>query len=250
MAGQYLYPAQFYDALQNDFDYGAYCEFAIEMCRRFGVNPATALDLACGTGSIAIEMAKRGLDVTGIDISDEMLCAARAKINRTSYDILLLCQDMREIDLNDTVDLAVCALDSLNYLLDTKSMRRVFERVQLFLSPGGVFVFDINTKYKFENIYGNRDYVLESDGLLCAWQNHYDKKRRICDFILTFFEEQHDGSYKRYDEWQREKCYSEKTVRRLLLETGFDICGEYSDFEMGDILEDSERIFFVLRKPK
>lgn len=249
MIGQYSYPAQFYDALQSDVDYGAYCEFAIEMCGRFGFEPTTALDLACGTGAIALEMAKRGLDVTAVDMSDEMLCAAREKIAETKYDILLLCQDMRELDLNDTVDMAVCALDSMNYLPDTKSLKAALEKVRLFLTPGGVFVFDMNTRYKFENIYGDRDYVLEVEGLLCAWQNHFDRKRGVCDFVLTFFEEQEDGSYERYDECQRERCYSEKTVRRLAQEAGLEICGEYSDFDGSSVGEKTERVYYVLRKP-
>lgn len=248
MSSLYSYPAEFYDALQSGVDYGAYCDFAIKTANKYKLHPKTALDLACGTGAVAVELEKRALDVTAVDISEEMLCVLYDRISESDSNILVLCQDMRELDLNDTVDLAVCALDGMNYLLDTKSLKKALERVHLFLSPGGVFIFDMNTRYKFENIYAKRDYILESEGLLCAWQNNYNPKTKKCDFVLSFFEEQDDGSYERYDEIQTERCYSEKTVLRLAKDVGFEVCGVFSDFDYSPLANDSERMYFVLKK--
>ena len=248
MSSLYSYPAEFYDALQSGVDYRAYCDFAIKTAEKFNMRPKTALDLACGTGAIAMELDKMSLDVTAVDISDEMLCVLYERIRKSGSDILVLCQDMRELDLNDTVDMAVCALDGMNYLLDTKSLKKALERVYLFLSPGGVFIFDMNTEYKFRNIYGCRDYVLENDGVLCAWQNNYNPKTKKCDFILSFFEECPDGRYQRFDEIQTERCYSKKTVLRLAREVGFEECGVYSDFDYSEVGDESERMYFVLRK--
>jgi len=226
----YTYPGEYYDALMTEVDYPAWGRFVTGCVERFaGRKINTVLDLACGTGKLTEVLCKLGYDMTAVDISPEMLARAMPKLSKyRDPDVLLLQGDMRDFELNDTVDCTVCALDSVNYLTGRGDLLKCFKRVSLFMNPGGLFLFDVDTPYKFREVYGMRDYVLESDGLLCAWKNYYDEEKGICDFELSFFEERPDGSYLRTDEYERERCYTRRMIENALTKAGFEVCGFFS----------------------
>ena len=238
---------EYYDRLMGaDVDYAARADFLLGLFSRFGDTPATLLDLACGSGKLTRELALRGMDMVGTDGSAEMLMAAQDEIADLNADVLLLRQDMRELDLNDTVDGAVCTQDSLSHLLTTDDLAAVFARLRLFIAPGGLFIFDVNTPYKHRELLGNRDFVLEEDGLLCVWRNHLQERSCTVTMELDFFEEQADGAYCRTSDVVRERAYSLKTWERLLNEAGFGLLAVL-DESGEDPAADADRWVIVAR---
>ncbi len=245
--------ASVYDKLNKDIDYGAWATF-FEKCfeKHLSQRPELILDLACGTGRMTRVLAERGYDMIGIDGSADMLGEA---YSAGGEGILYLMQDMREFELYGTVGATVCCLDSLNYLLTDADLKKTFSLVHNYSDPDALFIFDVNTPYKFENIYSDNSYILEDENdeglaLYCGWQNFYDLERRVCDFYLSVFEEDEDGSYYRSDEQQKERCYTKDELCEALLECGFELLGIYSGYDFEEIQENTERWYFVTRAKK
>ena len=242
--------ARKYDLFNEEVDHAAMAEFFLRGAKKFSKAPKTALDLCCGTGSMLLALCEKGIDMQGVDLSADMLAVARDRVSEAGYNnVLLLCQDMRSFELYGTVDAITCCLDSLNHLSSAKELKEVFALVCNYLEYGGVFYFDLNSKYKYENVYGNNCYVLEDEGTYCGWQNFYDPKSGKVDFVITVFEEQPDGSYTRRDAVQREKCFSERTVRSALKAAGLELCGIYGDTDFSPPTEESERLYFFAKRP-
>jgi hypothetical protein len=188
----------------------------------------------------------------GVDGSADMLGEA---YSAGGEGILYLLQDMRSFELYGTVGATVCCLDSLNYLLGDGELKKVFSLVHNYSDPDGLFVFDMNTPYKFENTYADNAYILEDEddegrAVFCGWQNFYDKNTGICDFYLSVFKEDEDGAYLRDDEHQRERCYSEEEIKSALVECGFELCEVFSDLDMSKPQDSTERWYFVAKAKK
>lgn len=246
--------ARVYDKLNADIDYKKWADF-FEKCfeKYLSIRPELMLDLACGTGRMTRELAARGYDMIGVDGSGEML--SEAMYSYDSDGILYLLQDMREFELYGTVGAVVCCLDSINYLLDITDVEKTFSLVHNYLDPDGLFIFDVNSPHKFEQVYSDNAYVLEDEdgeggAVYCGWQNAYDRDSGICDFYLTVFEEDEDGSYVRSDEHQRERCYSFDTLKALLEKTGMELVGAYADFDFKEIDDLDDRWYIVARAKK
>lgn len=219
---QYSALAAVYDKLNGGIDYvrwADYIEAVFDKC--LPARPELVLDLACGTGAMTIELARRGYDMTGIDASPDMLSEAQRKSSEIG-NILYLCQDMTSFELYGTVGAIVCCLDGINYLTDTESLRRCFSLARNYLDPGGLFIFDVNTPFKFENIFGSSTYVYDEKDVYCVWRNYYNDKKGICRFALDIFERCGDGRWRRRYETQTEKCWSRRTLEKTLTETGFE----------------------------
>ena len=249
---QYSFLAGVYDSLNSHFDYGSYVKYLDKEIRdNEKIRSSLVLDLACGTGKITFALRESGYDMTGIDLSEDMLSVARdICFEKGINDILWLCQPMQEFELYGTVDACVCCLDSLNYLTSYKDLKKCFNLVHNYLIPDGVFVFDMNTPYKFESVYGDNAYILEDDSSLVAWQNEYNKKTGICKFYLNIFVENEDGSYDRFDEIQKEKCYSVARVERALCDCGFEIIKICGDLNGKPLSDTDERCYFTVRCKK
>ncbi len=244
--------APFYDSINCELDYSAWADFIEKIIKKEYKNgtPELILDLGCGTGKMAIELARRGYDMTGVDYSPEMLNIAREEAEKNKSDILWLCQDITEFELYGTVDVTVCCLDTLNHLTQKTKLDKCLALVHNYLIPDGVFIFDINGKYKFENIYADETYAMEENGAVCIWQNNYNDKTKLCDFYITLFEEGADGRYTRYDETQRERMYTISEIKQALLKAGFEFIGAYSDFDFNEGDDSSERIYIAARCKK
>ena len=214
MSEQYSNLAGFYDSLNYGCDYDSLASFCASVIKENERVPSSlVLDLACGTGKLTFKLRDYGYDMTGVDFSENMLSSAQDYARKNGIDdVLFLCQDMRELELYGTVDATVCTLDSINYLTKLSDVEKCFRLVHNYLIPEGVFIFDINTPYRFKEIYGTNDYILENNGTLLAWQNEYSEKTKLCRFYLSIFEENKNGTYDRYDEVQTERCYSEKQI--------------------------------------
>lgn len=244
--------APFYDRINGDIDYEKWADFIEKIVDKHGeISPDLWLDLGCGTGRMTLELAKRGRDMTGIDYSPEMLDIARDEAERQGIDnILWLCQDIREFELYGTVDVAVSCLDTINHLASPKDLDKCLNLVHNYLAPNGLFIFDLNGKYKFENIYSDNSYVMEEDGAMCIWQNYYNPKNQVCDFYITLFEEDEDGRYERYDESQKERMYTLKSIKAHLAKCGLEFIGAYDNFDFIPATDNSERIYIVAKCKK
>ena len=257
--------AHVYDKLNAEINYAAWADF-VERCfdRFLPVRPTLVLDLACGTGSMTLELAKRGYDMIGVDGSEDMLSEAFLRKGELA-SILYLQQDMRAFELYGTVGAVTCCLDSLNYLLTEEDLRQCFACVHNYLDPDGLFLFDMNTPFKFRNVYGNNAYILEDELIyeplteedseervpfLCAWQNTFHPDSGLCDFDLSLFEEMPDGSYRRSDEHQQERCYDWDTVKQLLESCGFSCLGVYADYDFSPATDTTERWYVCARANK
>lgn len=239
--------AYYYDALMKDVDYGKWADYAEKIFARGGVSPRLVADLGCGTGSFCIEMAKRGYDMIGIDQSADMLSVAKSKVLEAGCDILFINQDITEFELYGTVDAIVSLMDSINYITYKRDLKRLLKLVRNYLNPGGLFIFDVNSVYKFENVFSDNVFCHVSDEISYIWQNAYDKRKKICRFELTFFAR--SGSlYKKFDEVHFERAYGEEELKKLITESGLELAGIYSEFEFKKPQKNSERIFFICKK--
>lgn len=239
--------AFYYDGLTRNVPYTRQAEYLLELLNRHGHLPGLTLDLACGTGSLAIELAKRGVDVYGADASMEMLSEAQQKAADANLQLLFLCQKMQSLDLFGTVDTVFCTLDSINHLVREKEVQEAFRRVSLFLNPGGYFVFDVNTEYKHKKILGNHTFVYDTEQVYCVWQNSLDEKSCKVTISLDFFEQDGDV-YRRSSECFSERAYSTEKLVSWLEEAGMETVAVYGAMTFAPPEEQTDRIVFVTRK--
>jgi SAM-dependent methyltransferase len=241
--------ASYYDGLMRDIDYQGRAVFFSQLFERFHTQPQIVLDLACGTGSLSVELSKLGYDVIGVDRSPAMLSAASAKAGSTNGSVLFLCQEMGALDLYGTIDAAVCHLDGINHLLSKAAVCAAFEKVSLFLNEGGLFVFDLNSPRKLAQELGNNTYVYDDENVYCVWQNSYSSSTRVCRFDLTFFERR-GAVYSRRDERFAEKAYTTQQIKSWLALSGLTLAGVFDGFSFDEANENSSRILFVAMKGK
>lgn len=249
--------AAFYDSLTENVEYSLRAARMHHLVKtEIHTEGRILLDLACGSGSMSEEMAKLGYDVIGVDNSPAMLAAAMDKKFESGLPIQYLCQDMREIDMFGTIDVTICTLDSLNHLPSIEDVKQVFERVSLFAQPGGLFIFDMNTEYKHQNILRDRTYLYDTDAVYCIWENHLKEGTNIVEMQLTFFER--DGNaYYRSDELITENAYPMEDIVAALKEAGFTEIECYdadADLETPAALSKpcptTQRILYVAHKPE
>lgn len=205
------------------------------------------VDLGCGTGTLTEMLYDCGFDMIGIDCSEDMLQVAMEKREESGSDILYLNQDMRELELFSTVGTVVSVCDSLNYILKEDELGKVFDLVHNYLYPGGLFIFDFNTDYKYREAIGNRTIAENREDCSFIWENEYDEKSGVNEYDLTFFVMDDDGRFDRFEETHYQRGYTAEAIRKMLEGAGFDLI-EMSDSESGeDIRKDSQRIYVVAK---
>ena len=245
----YGFLAGCYDQLTYDVRYAAWADYIEKQFKRRGLPGKTILDLACGTGSLTLELARRGYEMIGVDLSPEMLSEAAEK-NQDVDGIppIFLCQSMDKLDLYGTIDACVCCLDSVNYVTDPKKLKRAFERVYLFLMPGGLFLFDINTAEKLQGLDG-QVFLDETEDAYCVWRAEYSKRSRICSYFMDIFQlDQETGQWDRGEELHQERAYTVDELTSFLQSAGFQDIKTYGNLKMRPPVPGEDRIFFVARK--
>lgn len=241
--------AKTYDQMQ-EIDYKEFADYYEKAFKKFGIAPELVLDLGCGTGNITLELANRGYDMIGLDASPEMLEIAMEKARAQEKEILFLHQDMTEFELYGTVGAMVCALDGVNYLTEDGQLEDMLKLLHYYLDPGGIFIFDLNTEYKYKNILDGKTFVYDTEDGFCAWSNEYDQAEKICYFDLNFFLKNEDGTYTRQDEYQEERAYSVEEVKKAIEHCNLTCLGVYDNLSFELAKEDSERIFVVVQRQK
>ena len=238
--------ARSYDRLTQDVDYEATLAFYYEILKREGVKPRTAVDLACGTGSIALLMARDGLRVTAVDMSEEMLCVASQKAQKLPNPPQFVCQRLENLHLYRGVDLAVCALDSLDYILDPEVCARAICRIYKALNPGGIFIFDVNTPQKLRAMDG-QVFLDEDDDVYCVWRGEFDEDTNICSYAMDLFQRQGNIWHRSFEEHQ-EYAYSARQLTEMLKKAGFTGIAVYADRRFEDPGPEEQRIYLKARK--
>lgn len=236
-----------YDRFTEDVDYPARSRHLLSLFERFDRRPRILLDLACGTGGFSYELAAAGIDVIGVDRSEGMLAAARAKQPPNSQNPLFLMQSAEELDLYGTVDGAICMLDSLNHITDSATLSRVFGRVSLFLEQDRLFIFDLNTRYKHEQVLGDNVFVRETSDAFCVWQNE-KAGDGLVNLYLDFFLQTPDGTYERFSEDITERAYPREQIELLLRQNGFQTVAVFDDLSDQPPGAQCERMTYIVRK--
>ena len=240
--------AESYDRLTNDVDYEATVEFYYEILKREGLHPRTAVDLACGTGSVTAILARKGLRVIAVDLSEEMLTVAQQKACELDNQPQFLCQPLQELYLPRGVDMAVCALDSLDYITDPSDCAEAIRRVYKVLNPGGIFIFDVNTPEKLRAMDG-QVFLDEDDDVYCVWRGEFDEETNICSYGMDLFQRRGETWVRSFEE-HREYAYSQEQLVEYLKNAGFTYIRVYADREFTAPREGEQRIYIKARKGK
>lgn len=235
-----------YDRLTNDVDYEQTVLFYKQIMERENCHPRTAVDLACGTGSVALLLAREGLEVTGVDLSEEMLTVACQKASEQENPPMFVCQSLQELRLPRGVDLAVCALDSLDYILDPEDCKEAIRRAYKVLNPGGIFIFDVNTPQKLRAMDG-QVFIDEDDDVFCVWRGEFDDATNICSYGMDLFQRQGENWERSFEE-HREYAYSQEQLVGFLKAAGFVRIRVYADRKFEAPSENEQRIYFSARK--
>lgn len=235
-----------YDRLTRDVDYKAVVAFYNEILKQERLHPRTAVDLACGTGSVALLLAKQGLEVIGVDLSEDMLTQAAQKSWGMENGPRFVCQDLGQLRLGRGVDLAVCALDSLDYITEPKDCAKAIRRIYKALNPGGIFIFDVNTPRKLRAMDG-QVFLDEDDEVYCVWRGEFDQQSNICSYGMDLFQRRGEYWLRSFEE-HREYAYEQEQLTEYLREAGFTDIRVYGDRRMEPPEEGEQRIFFKARK--
>lgn len=239
--------ARYYDSLTHNVNYPQRADYICSLLKKLDHSPGLTLDLACGTGSLTVELAKRGVDVYGIDGSASMLSVAQQKAADDGLQILFLCQQMQNIDLYGTVDTVVCMLDSINHMTSENDVLKTFERVSLFMNPGGYFIFDINTIYKHKYVLGNNTFIYDTDNVYCVWQNNFEEKINRVGISLDFFAREGDAYYKSSEHFY-ERAYATELIVSMLTKAGLEAVCLFDDLSFEKTNDKTERIVIAAKK--
>lgn len=238
--------AQVYDLFMDNVPYEDWCGYLSTVLAGHGIADGTLLELGCGTGRLTRLMAERGYDMIGVDNSVEMLAIAGSR--EDSQDILYLLQDMQELTLHQEVRAVYSACDCVNYVLQEEELLSVFVRVYRCLAPHGLFLFDMNTPYKYRELLGDNTFAENRSEGSFIWENYYDEEEGINEYDLTLFIPDGQGLYRRFEEVHYQRCYETELVERLLARSGLRLLGVYDAYTDGPLRTDSERAMFIARK--
>lgn len=244
----YSFFSSVYDTLTENVNYAARADYIADLLADNGIKGGILLDLACGTGTLSIEMAEKGFEVIGVDSSADMLSVAMNNAYESGKNILFLCQQMQQLDLYGTINAAICTLDSINHLTDPDDVQTTFDKVSLFTEPGGIFIFDVNTVYKHREILADNTFVYDLDDVYCVWQNTLDPATDTVQIDLDIFEQVDDGIYERTQESFCERAYPLPIIDDMLNKAGFEQIAVYDELSREKPNEKSERVFIIARK--
>lgn len=242
----YEFLAGSYDALTRDVDYPRWADYVEGHFSRLKRPVRAVLDLACGTGSLTEELSRRGYEVTGVDLSPEMLSLAEEKCRDLPVRPRFFCQAMESLRLPYEVDACVCCLDSVNYVLKPQRLQRAFQRVFDCLAPGGLFLFDADTPEKLESMDG-QVFLDETEDEFCVWRGEYSPKGRICSFWMDIFRRE-GRVWFRGEELHREYAYSMEELEEYLRKAGFARIKQYGELKRRSPVPGEQRVFFAARK--
>lgn len=242
--------AEVYDTFMDNVPYEEWGCYIRQTLEEYGIRDGLVLDLGCGTGGMTEQLAASGYDMIGVDGSAEMLESAMEKREESGHDILYLLQDMREFELYGTVRAVVSVCDCVNYMTEPEELLQVFQLVNTYLDPGGIFVFDFNTEYKYREILGSQTIAEDREDCSFIWDNYYDEAEKINEYELTLFirEDGSENLYRKYQEAHWQRAYTFTEIRQLIRRSGLEFQAAYDGYTRKEVTAQTERICIVARE--
>ncbi len=237
-----------YDQLMDNVPYEDWCAYLTGLLRDYGCREGLVLELGCGTGALTRLLAQAGYDMIGLDSSPDMLSIARERQAEEGTEILYLQQDMREFELYGTVAAVVSLCDSMNYITEYKELVQVFRLVNNYLDPGGYFIFDLNTPYKYRELLADNTFAENREDCSFIWENTYDDETELNEYALTLFVRGEDGRYERFEEFHYQKAYAIETVEKAAAEAGMEFIAVYDAFTREEPSDTGERVYVILKE--
>lgn len=242
-----------YDTFMDNIPYEEWSQYVKTLLEQQGISQGLVVDLGCGTGKVTEQLSLMGYDMIGIDNSEEMLSIAREKLMELEdadprRNILYLLQDMREMELYGTVKAAISICDSMNYITEEEDLYQVFSLVNNYLDKDGVFIFDLNTQYKYEQILGDCNICENREDASFIWENYYYPEEKINEYDLTIYVRKENGYYERLEETHYQRAYDLEKIKELLSRAGMRFIAAYDAFTNEPPKADSERIYIVAKE--
>lgn len=239
--------ASVYDLFMEQVEYDQWLSHIHAVWDRLGVKPKTIIDLGCGTGSILLPLAKEGFAVIGVDLSTEMLTEADHKAMEAGLSVRLACQDMTELELGEEADCILSLCDCMNYLTEDGQLAEAFQSIARHMKKDSIFLFDMNTEYKFREVLGQNVFGSAEESAAYIWENDYDEEEKINEYYVSFFIEQENGLYERVEEYHYERAYSMEEIEHGLQAAGMELVEVYDGYSFDAPHAESERLLFAAR---
>ena len=233
--------AELYDELMNDVDYEGWADYYTRLLSIYGVRGGKVCECACGTGGLTIPLYYRGFQMTGVDISREMLWQAAQKSRKRGIAMPFVQQDMKSLNLHRPMDAVLATCDGVNYLLTEENLLSFFRAAHRAVKPGGALVFDVSTPYKLKHVLCSGLMAEDREQVTYIWQNTWHEKRQTVDLDLVFFIRETDGKYRRMEEHQQQRAWDEKTLKETLWHAGFRAVSFYGDYTLNAPKEGNQR---------
>ena len=253
--------AYVYDEFMDETPYEEWCLRIEELIKKYGVSKPQrsaenvleseknlVVDLGCGTGTLTQLLYQKGYDMIGVDCSESMLSIAMEKREESGAEILYLLRDMRELELYSTVGTVVSVCDSVNYILEEEELLEVFSLVNNYLYPGGIFIIDFNTDYKYREIIGDTTIAENRDTCSFIWENYYDADEHINEYDVTIFVQEENELFRRFTETHVQRGYTPEQMKALIQEAGMVIIEMRDADTDGEVTEKSQRVLMVARE--
>ena len=246
--------AQVYDTFMDNVPYDEWVEYLHNLLIEYGVKDGLVLELGCGTGNVTRRLRNLGYDMIGLDSSTQMLEIAREKEmldeGNTKKPILYINQDMRDFELYGTVAAVVSICDSINYITEREDLLETFKLVNNYLDPNGMFIFDLNTSYKYKNILSDNVFAEDREDCSFIWTNYYDSEEQINEYDISLFVriDSEREIFERFSEVHYQKAYEIQTIIDLIEEAGMDFVAVYDAFTHYPPTDTSQRVYFIARE--
>ncbi len=230
----------------DNVPYDEWCDFLVDKLKSLGVDQGSLIcDLGCGTGEVTKRLSEAGYDMIGVDNSSEMLEIAQEK---TKEDVMYLLQDMSEIELYGTVKAFVSVCDSINYLTDKRDLLQTFKKVANYLDEGGIFIFDVNSPFKYEELLSDNTFAENREEVSFIWENEYDRKSKKNYYDLTLFVKSTDGLFRKYEETHVQRAYSIEEIKEMLTKAHLELIGVFDGYSNKKSGKESDRLLFIARE--
>lgn len=246
--------ASVYDQLMDNIPYEEWFKYLHGLLKEFNIEDGIVAELGCGTGNITELMAKAGYDMIGIDNADAMLDIANVKKAENGSSSLYLLQDMREFELYGTVKAVVSLCDSVNYITESEDLLQVFNLVNNYLDPKGIFIFDFHPRYYYKEIVADATIAEDRDDISFIWDNFYDDNENINELALSLFVKESEGSgddaglFRKYEELHLQRGYTLDEMKCLIERSGLELVATYDAFTRDEATEECERIYIIARE--
>ncbi len=233
--------AELYDELMNDVDYESWADHYTRLLSIYGIRGGKLCECACGTGSLTLPLYRRGFQMTGVDVSPEMLWQAAQKSRKQGIAIPYVRQDMRALNLHRPMDAVLATCDGVNYLLTEEDLLSFFRAAARAVRPGGALIFDVSTPWKMKNVLCTGLLGEDRGNITYLWQNTWHEKRKTVEMDLVFFVRDGDGTYRRIDERQHQRAWEQQELKEILWHAGFRAVSLYGDYSLNAAREDNHR---------